>query len=77
MSAKIIARETTLTHLGNACVDGNLFGRLRIGDAHINGLGPEVVDTLGRIALVPGDAEGRGPVLEALLDEGIGQGFRH
>ena len=60
---------------GYALVNGDLFGGLVVGDGHVDGAGLEVVDADGGVTLLPGDAEGVGAVGDALVDEGIGEGW--
>lgn len=60
---------------GHTLLDGDLFSSGGIGNANIDGVILEVVDGLGGVALVPGDFEWVGAVLDAGLDEGIGESY--
>lgn len=61
---------------GDTLLDGDLLSSRGIGDANIDGVVLEVVDGLGGVALVPGDFEWGGAVLDAGLDEGICESCR-
>jgi hypothetical protein len=72
---EVVAEGVVAGRGGDALVDGDLFGRLVVGDGHVDGARLEVVDADGGVALVPDDAEGGGAVGDARVDEGVGEGW--
>jgi hypothetical protein len=71
----VIAPGVPRRAFGDTLLDGDLFRSGRIGDSNIDGVVLEVVDGLGGVALVPGDFKWGGAVLDAGLDEGIGESY--
>ena len=60
-----------MTYFRDGSLDGYLLCGKSVGDANVNYLTLEVVDTLSCVALVPRDAKGLGAILDALFDEGV------
>lgn len=70
---KVVAEGVVDGLRGNALVHGDLLGRRIVRDADVDQARLEVLDAVGRVARVPGDAEGIRAVLDAVADEGIGE----
>jgi hypothetical protein len=71
----VVAPGVPCRAFGDTLLDGDLFSSGGIGDANIDGVVLEIVDGLGGVALVPGDFKWGGAVLDAGLDEGIGESY--